>query len=58
VTVHSDATIVLPILATALAHSSADLAKNRKRPAFDPARREMLVDGAMISSDVFEEKGH
>jgi deoxyhypusine synthase len=58
VTVHADATIVLPILATALAHSSADLAKRRKRPAFDPARREMLVDGAAISSDLFEEKGH
>jgi deoxyhypusine synthase len=55
VTVHADATIALPILATALARSSADLAKSRKRPAFDPSQREMLVDGDPISSERFQE---
>src|SRR6188508_3361830 len=58
VTVHADATIALPLLATALAHSSGDLAKRRKRPNFDPSGREMLVEGAPISRDAFEEKGH
>jgi deoxyhypusine synthase len=55
VTVHADATIVLPILATALARSSAAAARTRKRPAIDPSRREMIVDGAPISRDTFQE---
>src|SRR6187401_2531871 len=55
VTVHADATIALPILVTALAESSGDLAKKRKRPSFDPSRREMLVEGAPISRDAYEE---
>ena len=58
VTVHADATIALPLLVTALAHSSGDLAKRRKRPNFDPSGREMLVEGAPVSRDAFEEKGH
>jgi deoxyhypusine synthase len=57
VTVHADATIALPILATALANSSSDRAKQRTRPNFDPGRRDMFVEGAPISRDTFEEKG-
>jgi deoxyhypusine synthase len=57
VTVHADVTIALPILATALAHSSQELVQKRKRPTFDPSRREMLVEGAPVSRDAFEEKG-
>src|SRR5437762_2331570 len=56
VTVHADVTIALPLLVTALAHSSGDRAAKRKRPTFDPSRREMLVEGAPISRDAFEEK--
>jgi deoxyhypusine synthase len=56
VTVHADATIALPILATALATSSAARAQIRRRPAFDPRGRDMLVEGRSISRDVFEEK--
>ena len=55
VTVHADATVALPILVTALARSSADRAKHRRRPTFDPTAREMLVEGAPISRDRFEE---
>jgi deoxyhypusine synthase len=55
VTVHADATIALPILATALASSSADRAARRKRPHFDPGKRDMLVEGTPISREAFEE---
>lgn len=55
VTVHADATIALPILATALAHSSLRQAGARKRPTFDPGGREMLIDGKPISRETFEE---
>ena len=55
VTVHADATIALPILATALARSSRDLAKHRARPAIDPSAREMVIDGKPISRERFEE---
>src|SRR5437762_12172070 len=55
VTVHADATIALPILVTALAHSSAGRAKKRRRPDFDPGKREMLIEGKPISRDAFEE---
>ena len=55
VTVHADATIALPILATALARSSSALAKKRSRPDIDPSRREMVIDGVAISCETFEE---
>src|SRR5205085_10516980 len=54
VSVQADATIALPLLASALATSSGDRAKKRKRPTFDPGKREMLVEGAPISRDKFE----
>lgn len=56
VTVHADATIALPILATALARSSSDLVSRRKRPVIDPGQREMTIDGKTISRDTFQEK--
>ena len=56
VTVHADATIALPLLASALANSSAARAHTRKRPTFDPGKREMLVEGKPISRDAFEER--
>jgi deoxyhypusine synthase len=56
VTVHADATIALPILATALASSSAARVKSRRRPNFDPGRRDMLVEGKPISRDAFEDR--
>src|SRR5687768_5202208 len=55
VTVHADATLALPILATALARSSAGLARDRKRPAIDPSGRHLLIDGKTASREQFEE---
>jgi deoxyhypusine synthase len=55
VTVHADATIALPILATALARSSSDLAAKRSRPAIDPSTREMVIDGKSVSREAFQE---
>src|SRR5215207_4714217 len=48
VTVHADATIALPILATALARSSSALAAKRNKPKIDPSGREMLIDGKSV----------
>ncbi|HEY6212791.1 MAG TPA: deoxyhypusine synthase family protein, partial [Vicinamibacterales bacterium] len=55
VSVQADATIALPLLATALAATSKDLLPKRKRPVFDLAARPMTVDGAAVASDRFEE---
>ena len=55
VSVQADATIALPILATALASSSAELAARRKRPVFGLAERMMTIDGQNVSCDRFEE---
>jgi deoxyhypusine synthase len=55
VTVHADATIALPILATALARSSAALAAKRSRPNIDPSQREMQIDGKSVSREAFQE---
>lgn len=53
VTVHADATIALPILASALASSARDLLAARRAPAFELAGRTMSVDGTRISSQRF-----
>src|SRR5438477_231534 len=45
VSVQADATIALPILATALAASTKDVVVKRKRPVFDLAGRTMTIDG-------------
>ena len=52
---HADVTVALPLLVTALAHSSGDRAKKRTRPNFDPGKRDMLVEGTPISREAFEE---
>src|SRR5579864_3498491 len=53
VSVQADATIALPLLATALAKSAKELLPGRKRPVFDLAARPMTVDGAAVASDRF-----
>ena len=52
---HADATLALPLLATPLARSSADLAAKRTRLNADHSKREMLIDGKPISRESFEE---
>jgi deoxyhypusine synthase len=55
VSVQADATIALPILATALASSARTLVARRKAPVFTLASRTMTVDGQPAPSDRFEE---
>ena len=55
VSVQVDATIALPILAAALASSSATLAARRQKPVFNLAPREMTIDGQTVACDHFEE---
>ena len=55
VTVHADATIALPLLASALAGSAGSRLANRVRPAFEHDGRHLRVDGTTLSSDRFEE---
>jgi deoxyhypusine synthase len=56
VTVHADATLALPILVTALARSSAAVARTRKRLNIDPSQRDMVIEGTPISRETFEER--
>ncbi|HEV3139733.1 MAG TPA: deoxyhypusine synthase family protein [Vicinamibacterales bacterium] len=53
VSVQADATIALPLLATALAATVKDSLPTRKRPTFDLAARPMTIDGAAVASDRF-----
>jgi deoxyhypusine synthase len=55
VSVQADATIALPILATALASSARTLVARRKAPVFTLTSRTMTVDGRPVPSDRFEE---
>jgi deoxyhypusine synthase len=55
VTVHSDATIALPILACALASTAPPLLARRTFPVFDLTARAMTIDGQVVRSDRFEE---
>jgi deoxyhypusine synthase len=55
VSVQADATIALPLLATALVTSAAPLAASRKRPVFALASRVMTIDGQTVPSERFEE---
>lgn len=55
VSVHADATIALPILASALASSASALVERRQAPAFDLASRLMTVDGQSVPYDRFED---
>ncbi|HXH07195.1 MAG TPA: deoxyhypusine synthase family protein [Vicinamibacterales bacterium] len=56
VTVHADATIALPLLATALATSSGDLAARRPRPEFDLSGPALCVDGRPLPVGRFEDR--
>jgi deoxyhypusine synthase len=55
VSVQADATIALPILATALAATSPPLLARRQKPAFTLASRVMTIDGQTVPHDHFEE---
>src|SRR2546430_7413370 len=55
VSVQADATIALPLLATALASSAAPLLPGRKKPIFTLADRVMTVDGQSVPHARFEE---
>ena len=54
VSVHADATIALPLLASALAASAGPLLAQRKMPVFDVASRVMTIDNRPAPSDRFE----
>jgi deoxyhypusine synthase len=55
VSVQCDATIALPLLATALATTSASLVADRRKPIFTLAGRVMTVDGQTVPTERFEE---
>lgn len=55
VSVQCDATIALPILASALADSAPTLLAARRAPVFALADRIMTVDGRTVPSDRFED---
>src|SRR5438477_2606224 len=55
VTVQADATIALPILATALASSAPPILARRKAPVFTLAAHAMTIDGRSVPNDRFEE---
>jgi deoxyhypusine synthase len=55
VSVQADATIALPLLASALACSATPLAAGRTLPAFHLASRVMTIDGQSVPNDHFEE---
>jgi deoxyhypusine synthase len=55
VSVQADATIALPLLATALATSSAGLVAKRKKPVFTMEPGPMTVDGRTVPSERFLE---
>jgi deoxyhypusine synthase len=55
VSVQADATIALPLLATALATSAAPILPSRKKPTFTLASRVMTIDGQTVPSERFEE---
>jgi deoxyhypusine synthase len=55
VSVQADATIALPILASALAATGRTLVSCRKKPVFTLASAVMTIDGQQVSGDRFEE---
>jgi deoxyhypusine synthase len=55
VSVQCDATIALPLLATALATTSSSLLAGRRRPEFTLTGRTLTVDGQPVPSERFEE---
>jgi deoxyhypusine synthase len=55
ISVQADATIALPILASALAVSAPPLLARRRAPVFSLASRVMTIDGQTVPYDRFEE---
>jgi deoxyhypusine synthase len=55
ISVQADATIALPLLATALASSARPMLAARKKPEFTLANRVMTVDGLTVPHERFEE---
>ena len=55
VSVQADATIAVPLLASALAGSAPPLLARRRKPAFSLASRVMTIDGQTVPYDHFEE---
>jgi deoxyhypusine synthase len=55
VSVQADATIALPLLASALAATAGPMLTTRKRPIFSLASRVMTIDGQTVPSERFEE---
>jgi deoxyhypusine synthase len=55
VSVLADATIALPLLATALVTTAASIIEKRKAPLFTLGSRVMTIDGLAVPSDRFEE---
>jgi deoxyhypusine synthase len=55
VSVQADATIALPILASAVASTAGPLLARRPRPRFDMTSRVMTVDGLAVRTDRFED---
>jgi deoxyhypusine synthase len=55
VSVQADATIALPVLATALAATAPPLLAVRRKPVFALGSRTMTIDGQPVSTDRFEE---
>jgi deoxyhypusine synthase len=55
VSVQADATIALPLLASALAATSEAQAASRRKPVFSLASRVMTIDGQPVPNDRFEE---
>jgi deoxyhypusine synthase len=53
--VQADATIALPLLASALATSAASILTRRKMPIFTMTSRVMTVDGHAVPADRFED---
>ena len=49
------ATIALPLLASALASSTADTIAKRVKPEFTLAGKTMTIDGHAVSAERFEE---
>jgi deoxyhypusine synthase len=54
VSVHADATIALPLLASALASSAADLSRHREPSRFDAAGRTLLRAGRPVPHERFD----
>ena len=54
ITVHADVTVVLPLLATALASSAGEMLTNRKVPQFDISGPVMALDGRSFPASRYE----